>query len=289
MSCVPLHGGGEPARKLGAGTSALVLRSFADSLMPAVHSVLLGSTITDLFFVHQHGVRIAWWQVSSSQGRREREHAHRTLLTLCPSPQVTYCASVNIAPILSSIIVDRSGDWRTVFWVMTAFEAAVLIGVVFGCPETMYNRRITPTVAEEDKYTTEHLDEQKTGASTPSRAEAQPQSHHVQDSLTFAQSLKVFTRIEQTESLFTVVARPFAVFFAPHIFCELESESLPSPRRRTELILSNRSSDATLTYTICFAWFVMSGEWLFLSFQPAFSPVSAAVELARHPSPRLVK
>lgn len=27
-------------------------------------SVLLGSTITDLFFVHEHGVRIALWQVT---------------------------------------------------------------------------------------------------------------------------------------------------------------------------------------------------------------------------------
>ena len=125
------------------------------------------------------------------------------------------------------MLVER-WNWQACFYTLGAFEALVLIGVFFVCPETLYDRQPTsPAIEEEEKYSTEHAEkvgavlDSKAGACTPSYTEGQGlQAHHVQDTLTFRQSLKLFTRVPHQDRLWLQISRPFAVFFAPHIFCK---------------------------------------------------------------------
>ena len=46
---------------------------------------------------------------------------------------------INLSPILSGYVADRY-DWRTNFWILTAFTAINLILVVLFAPETQYER-----------------------------------------------------------------------------------------------------------------------------------------------------
>lgn len=182
----------------------------------------MGSTITDIYFTHEHGVRIALWQVS-----RPAPLPASSALTHSPS-QVSYCASVNLAPIISGVIATNHG-WRSCFYVLGAFEALTLIGVLLFCPETMYQRPASASdPLEHDKYTTEHIERSEEKGTAPgtstSSLEAQKPAD-VADTLTFAASLKLVHRFEKKESIWIIIARPFAVFFAPHIFCR----SLPTP------------------------------------------------------------
>ena len=58
---------------------------------------------------------------------------------------------INLSPVLSGYVADRY-NWRTNFWILTAFTAINLILVIFFAPETQYER---PPIYDTDIVSTE--------------------------------------------------------------------------------------------------------------------------------------
>ncbi|ORY90091.1 putative MFS transporter [Leucosporidium creatinivorum] len=72
-------------------------------------------TITDLFFVHERGTYLGFYQVFLSIG-------------------------VSVGIIIAGIIADRTGNWRLNYWVGAAFIGFIALLVIFTFPETSYRR-----------------------------------------------------------------------------------------------------------------------------------------------------
>lgn len=195
----------------------------------AAPAVTIGATITDMYFIDSHGIAIALWQV-------------------------TYCAVVNLTPIISAPIATQFG-WRTCFWVQGAFTVAYAVMVFFLCPETKYNRPTTvgspasPPSEPDDKMegSHSHVEVSKTVQDQLGN-QLEMQSHHhdntntapderyiVQEGPSYLETLKPFSGRYPTEAAWIVFCRPFAVLLAPQIFY------------------------TTLAYTISFSWFVLTG------------------------------
>ncbi|GAA5859514.1 hypothetical protein JCM8547_006858 [Rhodosporidiobolus lusitaniae] len=185
----------------------------------AAFAVSLGQTIVDMFYTYEHGARIALWQV-------------------------TYCASVNIAPIISAYIAGSYG-WRRTFDVLAAFEGAVLVGVFFLCPETMYGRSSTvdasgELVEDDFKQEIDHIENpvgesEQDGSIPSSRGPSRTAGRADESPLGFVESLKVWSTGHGKQNVLVASAQPFAVVLAPQIFW------------------------AMLAYTQAFSWFVGTG------------------------------
>ncbi|KAM0747942.1 MFS general substrate transporter [Meredithblackwellia eburnea MCA 4105] len=198
---------GATAQSYGSMYGARVLMGMG----MAACAVALGSTITDCFFSYELGVKVALWQV-------------------------TYVAAVNVAPIISGIITTNLG-WRYCFWVLAAFQGAVLIAVILLCPETKYKPRslpIKPFSNLEAKRLEEQL-EHKEKSSTFTSPEAATPLRVEEERLTFLSTLKFWGQRYDTESIWITIFRPVCVVFTPHIFW------------------------ATIAYTLSFNWYVTTG------------------------------
>ncbi|GAA6012303.1 hypothetical protein JCM10207_002795 [Rhodosporidiobolus poonsookiae] len=179
-------------------------------------AVSVGQTIVDMYFTYEHGFRVALWQVS-------------------------YCASINITPVISGYIVADSG-WPYVFYAFAAFQGATLIALVFFCPETAYSRAAVVDDAGEviaDKHQVQHIenhDAEKDASSTPASGSTALAANGANEHpLSFVETLKPFSGLHSKDGIFVTIAQPVAVVFAPQIFWAL------------------------LAYTQAFSWFVGTG------------------------------
>ncbi|UZJ53797.1 hypothetical protein CBS101457_003117 [Exobasidium rhododendri] len=83
----------------------------------ATFGMLANATINDLWFLHEQGTRTAIWQLA-------------------------FNGSVSLCPILSGLIYNSLGI-RSLFWILTACQALVLILTLLFFPETSYQRSST--------------------------------------------------------------------------------------------------------------------------------------------------
>lgn len=92
--------------------------------------VLMGFTLTagqtiglafiqDMFFFHEHAKKIGIWT---------------SMFIVSP-----YCG-----PLFASFIIDKTGSWRNVFWMMYGLGCASTLLIIFFIDESWYRRDIAP-------------------------------------------------------------------------------------------------------------------------------------------------
>ena len=130
---------------------------------------------------------------------------------------------INLSPILSGYVADLY-DWRTNFWILTAFTAVNLILVIFFAPETQYER---PPIYNTDIVTTQPSRAEATTESAAEGRESQRLNENApivtaddpkqEKPLTYWQELKPFTGLNLKENLWKHVARLFACATYPAV------------------------------------------------------------------------
>lgn len=136
-------------------------------------------TINDIFFAHQRGTYMAYYNVFLSCG-----------------------AAIGL--ITDGAITQHLG-WRYIYYIDVAFTGALLVLVIFTFPETTFLRtemilsgkigKHTDAVNEDDGLGGEHM------------------AKH-----TFAQKLRMFTGVYTKESFLKMLIRPFGIVFLPAVF-----------------------------------------------------------------------
>ncbi|KAG0131090.1 major facilitator superfamily domain-containing protein [Tuber indicum] len=188
---------------------------------------IVPSTVGDMYFVHQRGKRIAFYNL-------------------------TFLGSTYFMPVLGGFISTRHG-WRTQFQIISAFLGPVLILIILLVPEHAYNR---PAIFDTDLHSTSdqsELDEQlgkndgagaegavgvgeksATGngaeeerttlpegvvSATETPATLNNEAAIVADSgeerKTWVQELKIYNGRFSDESFFKLIFTPFALFLYP--------------------------------------------------------------------------
>lgn len=130
---------------------------------------------------------------------------------------------INLSPILSGCVADRY-NWRTNFWILTAFTAFNLILVILFAPETQYER---PPIYNTDLATTRPA--QAEAALDP--AEEEPGSPVLknqsakltalgpkqEEPLTYWQELKPYSRLRMKENPWKHITQLFACATYPAV------------------------------------------------------------------------
>ncbi|GAA6047237.1 hypothetical protein JCM3770_006964 [Rhodotorula araucariae] len=151
---------------------------------------LVGSSIADLFHVHERGVPIAIWTIALLNG-------------------------INVTPPISGQVFAHLG-WRwcwRIFWIACI---PLLVLQVFCMPETTYHRApITPHQAGHDSPTEKHIDDQLEAASVvPAK---KPYRH----------SLKVYNGVfDKEHSFMSLVAEPFRMLISPVVLFSIVTYGL---------------------------------------------------------------
>ena len=130
---------------------------------------------------------------------------------------------INLSPILSGYIADRY-DWRTNFWILTAFTVVNLILVILFAPETQYER---PSVYNTDIGSTQSSQVEAT-LQPAERGRESPGNKHQTSTVTaedteqekplsYWQELKPYSGLRMRESLWKHVARLFTCALYPAV------------------------------------------------------------------------
>ena len=130
---------------------------------------------------------------------------------------------INLSPILSGYVADRY-NWRTNFWILTAFTAVNLILVIFFAPETQYKR---PSVYNTDLTTNQPSHAEAAIKPAEERRESRGFSDKTatvtvddpgqEKPLTYWQELKPYTGLRMIEPIWKHVTRLFACAMYPAV------------------------------------------------------------------------
>ena len=130
---------------------------------------------------------------------------------------------INLSPILSGYVADRY-NWRTNFWILTAFTAMNLILVILFAPETQYER---PAVYNTDVATT--LSSQVEAMTQPNGEGVGSSNHEIkaamvaaelpkdEESSSYWQELKPYSGLHLNETVWKHVARLCACAMYPAV------------------------------------------------------------------------
>lgn len=173
-------------------TGFLVSRTIEGFGMGAFESIV-PSTIGDLFYVHERGKRVAFYNFS-------------------------FLGSVYFMPILAGYISMKKG-WRTQFIIISALLGVILVLAFFLLPEHVYNR---PAVYDTDTHSTDRVQEL---AETPekhepvtSEGESKPESvesANVETRRTWVQDLKLYNGRFSDEPFWKCFLVPFVLMGYP--------------------------------------------------------------------------
>lgn len=130
---------------------------------------------------------------------------------------------INLSPILSGYVADRY-NWRTNFWILTAFTAINLILVILFAPETQYER---PSIYNTDIATTQPA--QVEAALNPAKEEpkspdlknesatATAMEPNQEEPLTYWQELKPYSGLRMKENPWRHITQLFACATYPAV------------------------------------------------------------------------
>ncbi|CCX33513.1 major facilitator superfamily domain-containing protein [Pyronema domesticum] len=153
---------------------------FIQGLGLGAFETIVPSSIGDMYFVHERGKRIAFYN-------------------LC------FLGATYFMPVLGGYISMKHG-WRTQFTIMAVFLGVVSVLVFLFVPEHCYNR---PAIFDTDTASSENLDElanvQSQGAGSGEQEKKK----------TYIQELALFSGRYSNESLLRCILAPFFLFFYP--------------------------------------------------------------------------
>ncbi|OCF54329.1 hypothetical protein L486_08243 [Kwoniella mangroviensis CBS 10435] len=148
--------------------------------------------ISDVFFLHEQGTRIALWQFA-------------------------WVFSVNASPLVSSHIIATHG-WRMAFWAALGYTTFCSVFYFLAAPETTYVRQEPISVATTPPETESEGKEIEMGV-----ASAQPALEHGAGPQFPARKspFSLWNGIMTDDSILLVLSRPFVVGLTPPIFWSL--------------------------------------------------------------------
>ncbi|CZR56389.1 related to transporter protein HOL1 [Phialocephala subalpina] len=180
--------------------SGLVAARTFQGLGVGAYESIVVSTIGDLYFVHERGKRIVFYNIVSLG-----------------------CASLE--PNLGGYIAQKYG-WTMGFNILIGFTGVALLAIIFACPETTY---IRPEIYETDMRSTEGLatSQEKKSDTTTWEIEESTAGGEVSNTTpsiisekprTYWQELKPFNGIYRRQNPLILLARPFVCFLYPAVF-----------------------------------------------------------------------
>lgn len=157
--------------------------------------VLVTTTIADLYFVHQRGLRLAMWGLCLSVG-------------------------VGGGTIISGYIIEDLG-WNWTYGICAILYGVWILVLFFFCPETAYRR---PEVFNTDRGTThdraEELTEKQTSDEKHEHVEAVEDLHNQEWSEpknSYWHDLKIYHGRQSDDSYFIVLIRPLMMLVFPQV------------------------------------------------------------------------
>ncbi|KAL1885610.1 hypothetical protein Plec18167_001105 [Paecilomyces lecythidis] len=159
--------------------------------------VLVTSTIADLYFVHQRGVRLAAWGLCLSIG-------------------------VGGGTIISGYIIQNLG-WNWTYGICAIIYGVWIVALFFFCPETAYRRdeALNTDLGTEDKIVSleveaiEDQEKDKPAARTIERAETNTSSVELKHS--YWHELKIFHGRVSDDPFWKVLIRPLMMLVFPQV------------------------------------------------------------------------
>ncbi|KAH8703437.1 serine/threonine kinase 16 [Talaromyces proteolyticus] len=168
----------------------------------APFELLVQCTIGDLYFVHERGTRIAFWN----------------MCLLC---------GINAGALISGYVIENLG-WKWCFWICAILYGVLLLLIVFFVPETCYNRESSIVVramvdeAKGDHIAAMHLETKQNKirkkASEFEQSTSDSSINGIQRKMSYWHSLHLYSGRYSNASLFKVAARPFILFWYPAVF-----------------------------------------------------------------------
>lgn len=162
------------------------------------------STIADLYFVHQRGVRLAAWGLCLSIG-------------------------IGSGTMISGYIIQDL-DWNWTYGICAVIYGVWIVVLFLFCPETAYRRSPVLDVdlgtekdiaenTEDNKPTVNNLEDVETSSSSVNASEAKHSYHH---------DLKIFHGRVCDDSFLKVLARPLMMLIFPQVLFSLVAYGLTS-------------------------------------------------------------
>ncbi|KAL5498209.1 hypothetical protein ACEPAH_2339 [Sanghuangporus vaninii] len=155
----------------------------------AVLEFLVGSSIADIYFIHERGIPVALWNLALLNG-------------------------INITPPISGQVIIHNG-WRYAFKMFSVSAGLLFILQFFLVPETTYHRKIIPNPSGKktgsiDKGSTEKVDSEKRVE------EAREDAISVPSKKTYLEELSIYNGIYPTKaSVPALLIRPFIACLTP--------------------------------------------------------------------------
>ncbi|KAL5525242.1 hypothetical protein ACEPAF_9111 [Sanghuangporus sanghuang] len=155
----------------------------------AVLEFLVGSSIADIYFIHERGIPVALWNLALLNG-------------------------INITPPISGQVIIHNG-WRYAFKMFSISAGLLFILQFFLVPETTYHRKVVPNLGGKktgsmDKGSTEKVDSEKRVE------EAREDAISVPHKKTYLEELSVYNGVYPTKaSVPALLVRPFIACLTP--------------------------------------------------------------------------
>ncbi|KIX08807.1 uncharacterized protein Z518_03464 [Rhinocladiella mackenziei CBS 650.93] len=148
-------------------------------------------TITDIFFLHQRGAVMAFYNCALSCG-------------------------VGVGIVIFGLVL-RMQTWRTIYWICTALTGLCTVLMFFTFPETAYNRNRSTFTGDLPARTSQDLKREQLDRAQ--EVEALPYAPFVTTykKQSFVQQLKVLTHVYTDESLGLLVLRPVVCLALPGV------------------------------------------------------------------------
>ncbi|RAO67552.1 uncharacterized protein BHQ10_003564 [Talaromyces amestolkiae] len=166
--------------------------------------VLVTSTIADMYFVHQRGVRLAAWGLCLSVG-------------------------VGGGTIISGYIIQDLG-WNWTYGICAIMYGVWIIVLFFFCPETAYRRpsSFDTDLGTEDKIT-QAIDDSKVEATNVEDIETSASSTDIVEAKhSYWYDLKIYHGRVCDDSFFKVLARPIMMLIFPQVIFSFVAYGLTS-------------------------------------------------------------
>ena len=130
---------------------------------------------------------------------------------------------INLSPILSGYVADRY-DWRTNFWILTAFTAVNFILIVLFVPETQYERPPaynTDIVATDPSQVNATIKPAEEGQEPPglkgNSSTVTGERSEREKPLSYLQELKPYAGLRMEEQAWKHISRLFACAMYPAV------------------------------------------------------------------------
>ncbi|GAA5905387.1 hypothetical protein JCM6882_003145 [Rhodosporidiobolus microsporus] len=186
-------------------TSFSASRIFQGFGMAAFEGLVV-SSIADQYHVHERGFRSAIWGFA-------------------------ILAGINVTPIVNGYVIESDSlGYRWCFWLMAIFTGIAVVGIIFFCPETAYDR---DPVFNTDEHSagdaaavnaaTDDLEKSSAGTPKPSASiehieNGRPQPIGYKKEKSYLQTLAPVSYHGKV-NVFKAILRPFPFFLSPVVIC----------------------------------------------------------------------